>query len=231
MKSDLEQSSVNVLIVDDEDSARHFATRALTEGGFRCDAVASAQQAREALSGRPYDLILTDLNLNDGSGTDLLRWVARHYRFVPVVLMTGYPTVASAVDAMRLDAVDYLVKPCDNLAETIAAALDRARQRRANWQDLRTWAASLRNLADRLDSHVGDWEPLAGRQASDAIWQALSVREREVAQSFVAGHSVRDIAGDLGISENTVRNHLKATYRKFDVNSQVELMRKVFGGS
>ncbi|MDD9939873.1 MAG: response regulator transcription factor [Myxococcales bacterium] len=233
MMSDIDRSAVRVLVVDDEDGARRFAVRALTDIGYDCDAVASTQEARKALTNALYDLLLTDLNLEDGTGTELLRWVSRHHRFLPVVLMTGYPTVASAVDAMRLDAVDYLVKPCEDLGRVVTLALERARQRRADRQDLRSWAVSLRNLADRLDSRAGsDNDDIGGGQVrDDAIWDALSAREREVAQGFVSGLSVRAIATKLGISENTVRNHLKSTYRKLDVSSQVELMRKVFGGN
>lgn len=230
------ETTSKILIVDDEEAARRYAERALTLAGHKCDSVAGVEEARRAFEAGNYDLLLTDLNLSDGTGTELLRWVAQHHRLVAVVLMTGYPTVASAVEAMRLDAIDYLVKPCEDLPGAIRDALTRAQERRADRNALREWSHALRTLADRVDLRAGSTHgqihigPGGGRQLSDAPgWNSLSTREREVTERLVAGDTVREIARSLGISENTVRNHLKATYRKFDVGSQVELMRKIYG--
>ncbi|MDD9966466.1 MAG: response regulator [Myxococcales bacterium] len=222
-------NETKVLIVDDEQTARRFAECALQHAGFVCSAVAGVAEAKEMLTVNTYDLLLTDLHLTDGTGTQLLRWVAEQDLLVPVVVITGYPTVASAVDAFRLDAVDYLVKPCDNLGKAVAAALARYQKRWATNKRRNEWANSLRQVADWLEQDIERPGQSRAHWASQhPAWQTLSPRERQVAQSLVGGDTVRAIAAELRISENTVRNHLKATYRKFYVSSQSELMRKIF---
>ena len=224
--SGTEHDHVTILVVEDDRSAREFTLKTLRDAGFECCAVEGVQEAQTAISRETYDLLLTDLRLADGTGTDLLRWVARNHRFIPVMLMTAYPTVGSAVEAMRLDAVDYLIKPCDDLAGSVLAALKRIRARQLDRQNLVQWANSLRDLADRIDVRADREREFV--EEDETLWGTLSVREREVAERFIAGTPVRSIAAELQISDNTVRNHLKAIYRKFDVSSQTELMRRVF---
>ncbi len=112
----------HVLIVDDEANTRNMLAEVVAQEGF---SVVTAQDLREArihMVRQTPDVILTDLKLPDGSGMDLFRDLDAKIP-VEVILITGYASVESAVDALRLGAADYLVKPIN--MQRLKAILDR----------------------------------------------------------------------------------------------------------
>jgi len=122
-----------ILVVEDEPALRELYSEIVADAGWRADAVATLRDALATFDRELYDVVLTDLRLPDGEGTELLRHVRAHDPEVEVVLITAYGTVQSAVEAMKLGAADYLTKPLaspDELRRTLRAAIDRARARR-----------------------------------------------------------------------------------------------------
>ncbi len=107
-----------VLIVDDEKAIGHLVAKSLTKKGFKCDEADGFRAAREKLLADQYDVLLTDKNMpcegagNEG-GLELIRWAHQHQPDLAIVVMTGYPTLDSAVEALKLGAFDYLIKPLD----------------------------------------------------------------------------------------------------------------------
>jgi DNA-binding NtrC family response regulator len=100
-----------VLVVDDEETARTYCADALSELGFEAQAAESAKQALEMLESGQFDIVLADVRMPGISGLDLLKTIQETYPDIDVVMMTGYGTVASAVQAMKQGAYDYLTKP------------------------------------------------------------------------------------------------------------------------
>ncbi len=82
--------------------------------GYQVDSAASVADGVRMGSGRQYDLALTDLKLPDGTGLDVLRWFTEQMPDAPVIMLTAFGTVESAVAAMKLGATDYLGKPLDS---------------------------------------------------------------------------------------------------------------------
>ncbi len=123
--------SGRVLVVDDEPLVRRMVTRILSAAGFNTLVVASTGEAIEAMraGGDEIDVVLTDLNLGDGSGMDVLASARVDAPAAVVVLMTAAGTIASAVEAMRAGAYDFLVKPFDP-PETLVRAVERAIERK-----------------------------------------------------------------------------------------------------
>ncbi len=110
--------SFRLLVVDDEPSMRELLCILLEREGYRVQAFATAEEALEAFEQDPHDLVLTDMSLPVASGIDLLRNVkaraARSARDVPVIVITAYGTTESAVEAMKIGAFDYVMKPFSN---------------------------------------------------------------------------------------------------------------------
>ena len=104
--------AINILIVEDEPMLRRQLTANLEQFGADVSAADSIAVARECLRDGQFDFILLDVNLPDGLGTDLLREKA-FPASSSVIVMTANGGVANAVEAMRLGAIDYLVKPFD----------------------------------------------------------------------------------------------------------------------
>ena len=119
-----ETAVMNILIVDDEPSVRETCAEVAEQSGMKATAVSSAEEALEVLEHAAVDIVLTDLMLQSTSGLELLRRVHDTYPKMPVIVLTQYGTIDSAVAATRLGAIDYVTKPFR--IEELRARLERA---------------------------------------------------------------------------------------------------------
>jgi DNA-binding NtrC family response regulator len=106
-------SAARLLVVEDRDSLRRMLERALGGEGYHVDTAADGGAAVASLAADRYDLVLTDLKLPGGSGLEVVRACRAAVPPVPVVVMTAYGTVGTAVEAMKLGAADFLEKPVE----------------------------------------------------------------------------------------------------------------------
>jgi DNA-binding NtrC family response regulator len=115
----------NVLVVDDDDVVRLSHQRSLLSGG-RChvEAAFNGEGALRAMEQKPFDVVLLDLKMPGMDGISVLKTIKQRWPESEVVVITGYPTVESAKEAVRLGAYDYLAKPVGPL--DVIAATDRA---------------------------------------------------------------------------------------------------------
>jgi len=118
-----------ILFVDDEPAIRRLYLTYLSSEGFDIDGAPSIAEARTALSQREYELLIVDKNLTDGSGLDLLRMCREEYPDLEIIVLTGYPSMDSVIEALRYGAFDYLIKPVRDL-ELLKAKAKRAMERR-----------------------------------------------------------------------------------------------------
>ena len=100
-----------VLIIDDETVVRNGISRALEGSGVSSLGAASAQEALDILENETFDLVLLDIKMPDMDGLSLLKEIKSSYPEIKVIMITGYPTIDTAVHCIKLGAVDYLVKP------------------------------------------------------------------------------------------------------------------------
>jgi DNA-binding NtrC family response regulator len=118
-----------VLLVDDEEAQRKVLAGFLRKKGLETVACGTVDEALVAAAARTIDLVLTDLRMPDRGGLELLRELHALNPEVPVIVMTAYGTVASAVEAMKLGAADYLTKPVD--LDELELLVSRTLERRA----------------------------------------------------------------------------------------------------
>lgn len=118
-----------ILVADDDAESLRAVARALLRMGHRVLGARDGREAMDLLDREAVDAVVTDLRMPGTDGMDLLRAAVGKAPPVPVVIMTGYGTVESAVEAMKLDAIDYLQKPVD--LQDLRACVDRALSRRA----------------------------------------------------------------------------------------------------
>src|ERR1700730_5920243 len=119
-----EAAVMNILIVDDEPTVRETCAEVAEQSGMKATPVATAEEALEVLEHVAVDIVLTDLMLQQTSGLDLLKRVHDTYPNLPVIVLTQYGTIDSAVAATRLGAIDYVTKPFR--IEELRARLERA---------------------------------------------------------------------------------------------------------
>jgi len=127
-----------VLAIDDEDIVLKSVNKILAEENYEVDVSSSGRQGIEWAIERPYDVVLTDIRMPDIGGMRVLRDIKRAKPSLAVIMITGYASVQSAVQAMKLGAADYLEKPFtpDQLLKAVASALDIVATRPAEDQAL-----------------------------------------------------------------------------------------------
>lgn len=125
MRSGRKMKKKRILVVDEDQVILDSLCDFLSAEGYAAVGVASRRAALERLSGEDFGLIITDLNLPDGSGLELLEAVTIEHPHTVVIVIAGYGTIESAVRAIKLGAYDYLTKPVidDDLRMAVARAL------------------------------------------------------------------------------------------------------------
>lgn len=190
-----------VFVIDDDDSVRRSLERLLRSVNLDVRTFGSAREFVDlALPDRPACVVL-DLRLPGPSGLELQESLIRAGRHLPIIFISGYADVPSSVRAIKAGAIDFLQKPFSDqsLLDIIHRALDRDREERRQRAEL----AVIRRRFDTLTS-----------------------RERDVLSLVVLGRLNKQIAGDLGISEKTVKFHRGRVMEKTQVGSVAELVRQ-----
>lgn len=190
--------SAIVFVVDDDMSVRESLESLIRHAGWLAELFASGQEflARPRLT-VPCCLLL-DVSLPGLSGLELQRQIAERTE-MPIIFITGNGDVPMTVQAMKAGAVEFLTKPLrrDVLLNAIRGALERSR------------------AALRVDAEM---------QAIKNCYQSLTPREREVMGLVVTGLLNKQIAGELDISETTVKKHRGQVMRKMKSDSLAELV-------
>lgn len=168
-----------VLVVDDEAHMREVLSGLLEAAGHQPFTAENGMEALQMLGTHPIDVMLADIAMPQMSGLTLLRESTRRFPDVPVVLLTGQPSVEAAVNAMRLGARDFLIKP-SNSREIVGVIEQQLRLRRF-WQGLRQRGGDL----DSIQPYLAQVNLLAGMEEGQvdtvlrALANVLDARERE----------------------------------------------------
>jgi FixJ family two-component response regulator len=189
-----------VYVVDDDAAMRDALSSLFRSVGMPVELFGSAV---ELLAGRLPDIpscIVLDIRLPGVSGLDFQAQLARSGIHIPVVFMTGHGDIPMSVRAMKAGAVDFLTKPFrdQDMLDAVFAALERDRRR---WQADQAAAAML------------------------ARYQTLTAREKEVMFFVTKGLMNKQIAGELGLSEITVKIHRGHLMRKMEIRTVADLVR------
>ena len=188
-----------VYVVDDDASFRKAVSRLLRTAGLEVESLASAKEFLEhPMADRPSCLIL-DVRMPGPSGIDLQSALQEARRDIPIVFMTGHGDVSTSVRAMKSGAVDFLEKPfrAPELLACVQRGLARSEQSRGE---------------------------RAERAAIERRFATLTSRERDVLRLVVTGLLNKQIAGELGIAEKTVKIHRGQVMHKMEAGSVAELV-------
>jgi len=104
-------NKASILIVDDEDIVRRSHLRSLAETGCYTEAAEDGHKAIHVMEQHPFDVVLLDLRMPGLDGMDVLKTIKQRWPDCEVVVITGYPTIETAKEAVRLGAQNYIVKP------------------------------------------------------------------------------------------------------------------------
>jgi DNA-binding NtrC family response regulator len=123
-------SKAKILVIDDEPVVLKSCDRILSEEGYEIQTVQTGAEGLQRLAGDKFDIVLTDLMMPEISGMEILKRIMASYPDIITVMMTGYSTVQTAVEAMKLGACDYIPKPFtpEELIESVENALEKKKQ-------------------------------------------------------------------------------------------------------
>jgi FixJ family two-component response regulator len=194
------QSKAVIAIVDDDLSVREGLESLLRSEGWRVETFASAQEFLARHGTETPSCLVLDLRLPDLSGLDLQKRMAEVELDIPIVFLTGHGNIPASVQAMKAGAVEFLTKPFDeqDLLRAVQEAIERDRCNRQQH-------AEIRELQSRYES--------------------LTAREQEVMQQVISGLLNKQVAGELNITEFTVKVHRGQVMRKMRADSLADLVR------
>ena len=189
-----------VFVVDDDVSVRESLELLIQNEGWQPKTFASAQEFLDCPRAVVPNCLLLDLSLPGMNGLDLQKRIAIERTDMPIIFITGSGDVPKSVQAMKAGAVEFLTKPFNDevLLTAIRQALERSRLALAQ-------EAEMRELRDRYAS--------------------LTPREREVMGLVVSGLLNKQVGGELGISEITVKAHRGQVMQKMKANSVADLVK------
>jgi DNA-binding NarL/FixJ family response regulator len=231
----------SILIVEDEWVVARDMQRCLEDAGYRVTGTAGApDEALRKVEADAPDLVLIDIVLGAEDGISLAGQLQE--RSIPFVYVTAHTDPETLTRAKQSGPLGYVVKPFDDrqLRSTIELALHASQQRKkepaaaepshAARARVAALEQGMQRIAD-LVKELGLVVPDSGqhRPEVEAILRQLSARERQIVELLLASRRVPGIAATLDISPHTVRNHLKAVFRKLGVHSQealLELLRR-----
>ena len=121
--------TTTVLVVDDDDAHRGMLRMMLKSWGYTVEEAANGDEAVEKVHAKAFDAVLTDVRMGKVNGIEAMKQILSYNPSLPVILMTAYSSVETAVDALRIGAYDYLIKPLDfdALKETLNKAIEHSR--------------------------------------------------------------------------------------------------------
>ena len=194
------QPESRVIIIDDDPAILRALDRLFRTSGFAVETFTSPNSFLDGARRDEAGCLVLDLRMPELSGLDVQQAMSRKGLSIPIVFLSGQGDVATTAKAMRQGAVDFLVKPVDDvqLLEAVSRALAIAEERRQQRRE-------QSELHDRL--------------------ARLTKREREVCDLVVRGLLNKQIAAELGTSEKTVKVHRGRVMHKLEVDSVADLVR------
>ena len=172
------QTGNRLLVVDDAPDTREVLQRNLKNKGYQVFTAASVAEAIRVMESTVVDLAITDLKMPGASGMDLVRHIRENYRDVEVMMITGYPTIEGAVQALKIGAEDFLSKPFtqEELLQAVERALAKLQVRLAGRPDAEIAPVSSFGL-------VGESVPM------QRVFEAIRKAARTSAVAMITGES------------------------------------------
>ncbi|WP_029009679.1 response regulator transcription factor [Azospirillum halopraeferens] len=207
------EQGITVILVEDDAPTRDFLAAALAggEGIALLAAAGTLAEARAALERARPSVLVTDLKLPDGHGTDLIREVRRRHPETEIMVISVLGDEVTVMEAVRAGASGYILKDARPI-DLITAVRDLMEGRSP------ISAAIARHIIRRVHAAPAEAAP----EAPAAAPPLLTSREMDILWGIAKGFTYNDLADRLGISRQTVPSHIKNIYRKLEVNSRSE---------
>jgi response regulator RpfG family c-di-GMP phosphodiesterase len=190
------RSAARILVVDDEAHVRSMIAATLERQGYQIMLASGGREALDAIEQQSFELILTDIVMQDGNGLALLERIHSETPNLPVIMVTAIHDISVAIDSMRRGAYDYLLKPFER--EHLVATVQRALEHRQALQESRTYQQNLEQVVrartEMLRQAMEDLEH-SYDVTLEALGDALDLKDSET-----EGHSKRVTAYTIALA-------------------------------
>ena len=222
------EDPAKILFAEDEVAFRESVAHMLRREGHVVIEVGTAEDAREIALHDEIDLLLMDIQMPGNDGLQIAREIMAARSAPRVVVITGYPSERTAIEGIDLSVDAYLAKPVNfqTISERVGRALEERAKERRHRARLERLESGFQRMITQLRelSSQAEIEGATREFVDPRTLRRLSAREQQVVQAIVDGSRVSEIAASFEISQNTVRNHLRAIFKKLRVRSQGELV-------
>ena len=203
-----------ILIVDDEECVRQMFADYLSEN-YSCEQAADAQEALELLSREPFALVVSDMKMPGLSGIELLRKITERYADTAVIMVSGIDRTQRVIDAIRMGASDYLLKPCD--LHVLSASVERALERRTLLRNARRYKQDLEKRNAELARQKTEMQRLQA--------QILQTEKMASLGQLAAGvaHELNNPAGFIYSNIDLLKDYVERLKRCLSDYEQVAL--------
>lgn len=194
-------SKKNILLIDDEKIILDTIAHDLSNQGYDVVTARNGEEGIQMFEQKTPDLVITDLIMEELDGIQLSKTVKEMNSSTKIIILTGYPSATSAIEALKLGVCDYLIKPCEKteLLKSVEACFNTKNDKDATIEDNR-----ISNLTPEKSG--------------------LTPRELEISSLIKKGMSNSEIALQLFISLNTAKNHIKQIHKKLEVTNRAQLV-------
>lgn len=199
-----EEHDQRLLIVDDEEPVRNLFAAYLAET-YTCETAADAQEALDMLARQPYALVLTDMQMPGLGGIELLRKIVEHYPETAVIMISGIDRTQRVIDAIRVGASDYLIKPCE--LDVLTLSIERALERRMLLRNARRYKKDLELRNAELAQQKGELVRLQAQMVQSAKMASLGLLAAGVA------HELNNPAGFIYSNVDVLRQYVERLKR------------------
>jgi len=151
----MSSESPKILVIEDEDQVRQSYYDMLNFFGYHVDSVSNGQEGMARITKKDYDIVVTDLNMPQMNGIDVLKYIKKKKPYIEVIVITGYATLENAIEAMKVGAYDYFAKPIDieHVRIVLSKCIKQIQSRREN-EELRSLTQRLKELNELKDKFI-----------------------------------------------------------------------------
>jgi len=188
-----------ILIVDDEEAVRNLFAVYLEET-YTCETAADAHEALDMMAREPFALVLSDMQMPGLGGIELLRKIVEHYPETAVIMISGVDRTQRVIDAIRVGASDYLIKPCE--LDVLALSIERALERRMLLRNARRYKRDLEMRNAELAQQKAELVRLQAQMVQSEKMASLGLMAAGVA------HELNNPAGFIYSNVDVLREYV-----------------------
>lgn len=207
-------TNTNILVIEDEAQVRDSYLDMFTYFGYNVHAVSNGREGMSLVNKNGYDIVVTDLNMPEMDGLEVLQFIKKKKPYIEVIVITGFATLENAIKAMKMGAYDYVTKPVDieHVRIVLSKCVQQIRSKREN-EELRNLNEQLKNLNEMKDKFI----TITNHELRTPV--TVLKGYLELLDYFTDGKRSADVDDALGVATETMAELVGIVEQMHDMSS------------